>query len=95
MTSGLIFLHQWHFHSLDLCYMGGLLDDAAGGPGGAVLPLRQVGQGHGGVDLSPVRLVFALHLLLLRSADATAAAGGRKTRTGRKETQVRSEAGSR
>lgn len=71
MTSGLIFLHQRHFNSLDLCYMGGFLDDAAGGPGGAVLPLRQVGQGHGGVDLLPVRLVFSLHLL--RSSDATAA----------------------
>lgn len=78
MTSGLIFLHQWHFNSLDLCYMGGLLDDAAGGPGGAVLPLRQVGQGHGGVDLSPVRLVFALHLLLLRSSYATAATDDHK-----------------
>lgn len=53
--------------------MGGLLDDAAGGPGDTVLPLRQVGQGHGGVDLPPIRLVFALHLLLLRSSDATAA----------------------
>ncbi len=53
--------------------MGRLLDDAAGGPRGAVLPLRQVGQGHGGVDLPPVRLVFALHLLLVRSSDATAA----------------------
>ncbi len=78
MTSGLIFLHQRHFNSLDLCYMGGLLDDAAGGPGGAVFPLRQVGQGHGGVDLSPVCLVFALHLLLLRNSDATAAADDRK-----------------
>lgn len=67
----LIFLHQWNFNSLDLCYMGRLLDDAAGGTGGAVLPLRQVGQGHGGVDLLPVCLVFALHLLLLRSSDAT------------------------
>lgn len=54
--------------------MRGLLDDAAGGPRSAVLPLRQVGQGHGGVDLPPVRLVFALHLLFLRSSDATAAA---------------------
>lgn len=66
--SGLIFLHQWHFNSLDLCYVGGLLDDAAGGPRDAVLPLRQVGQGHGGIDLPPVRLVFAL--LLLHSSDA-------------------------
>lgn len=67
-------MHQRHFNSLDLCYMGGLLDDAAGGPGGAVLSLRQVGQGHGGVDLPPVRLIFALRSLLLRSSDAAAAA---------------------
>lgn len=73
MTSELIFLHQGHFDSLDLCDVGGLLNDAAGRPGGALLPLRQVGQGHGGVDLLPVRLIFALHLLLLRSCDATAA----------------------
>ena len=58
--------------------MGGLLDDAAGGPGDAVLPLRQVGQGHGGIDLPPVRLVFALHPLFLRSSDATAATDDRK-----------------
>lgn len=58
--------------------MGGLLDDAAGGPRGAVLPLRQVGQGHGGVDLPPVRLVFALHPLFLRSSDATAATDDRR-----------------
>lgn len=73
MTSGLILLYQRHFYSLDLCYVGGLLDDAAGGPRGAVLPLRQVSQGHGGVDLLPVRLIFALHLLLLHSSDNTAA----------------------
>lgn len=58
--------------------MRGLLDDAAGGPGDAVLPLRQVGQGHGGVDLPPVRLVFALRLLLLRNSDATATADDRE-----------------
>lgn len=61
----LVFLHQWHFDSLDLSYMGGLLDDAAGGPGDTVLGLSQVGQGHGGIDLPPVGLVSALHLLLL------------------------------
>lgn len=61
----LVFLHQWHFDSLDLSYMRGLLDDAAGGPGHTVLGLRQVGQGHGGVDLPPVSLVSALRLLLL------------------------------
>lgn len=67
--------------------MGRLLDDAAGGPGRAVLPLRQVGQGHGGVDLPPVRLVFALHLLLLCSSAAAAAAtaaGCKKTRRGKR-----------
>lgn len=53
--------------------MGGLLNDAAGGSRAAVLALRQVGQGHGGVDLPPVRLISALHLLLLRNADAAAA----------------------
>lgn len=58
----LVLLHQWHFDSLDLSYMGGLLDDAAGGAGDTVL--RQVGQGHGGVDLPPVSLVSALRLLL-------------------------------
>lgn len=85
----LIFLHQRHFNSLDLCYMGGLLDDAAGGPGGAVLPLCQVGQGHGGVDLSPVRLVFALHSLLLHSSAAVAAKDQSNVRTcaGKNETE--------
>lgn len=68
----LITAHKWHFYSLDLCYMGRLLDDAAGGPGGTVLPLRQVGQGHGGIDLLPVRLIFALRLLLVFGSDATA-----------------------
>lgn len=56
--------------------MGGLLNDAAGGSRAAVLALRQVGQGHGGIDLPPVRLISALHLLLLRDADATAAPDG-------------------
>lgn len=91
MTSGLIFLHQWHFHSLDLCYMGGLLDDAAGGPGGAVLPLRQVGQGHGGVDLPPVRLVFALHLLLLHSSAAATTDDGWQDTHGRDQNRERGE----
>lgn len=83
-------LHQRHFNSFDLCYMGGLLDDAAGCPRDAVLPLCQVGQGHGGVDLLPVRLIFALHLLLLRSCDATTATGNqqnRQTCTERTQTQ--------
>lgn len=61
----LVLLHQWHFDSLDLSYMGGLLDDAAGGAGDTVLRLRQVGQGHCGVDLPPVSLVSARRLLLL------------------------------
>lgn len=74
--------------------MGGLLDDAAGGPGGAVLPLRQVGQGHGGVDLPPVRLVFALHLLLLRGADATAAADDRNHAKNMHEKEQNREPGS-
>lgn len=72
----LVLLHQGHFDSLDLGYMGGLLDDAAGGAGHAVLlPLRQVGQGHGGVDLPPVGLVSALHLLPMGRSppDASAA----------------------
>lgn len=93
MTSGLVFLHQRHFNSLDLCYMGGLLDDAAGGPGGAVLPLRQVGQGHGGVDLPPVRLVFALRLLLLRSPDATAATDDRRNAQTRAQERTKQRAG--
>lgn len=70
----LIFLQQRHFNRLDLSDMRGLLNDAAGRPRGALLPLRHVGQGHGGVHLLPVRLVFALHPVLLRSCDATAAA---------------------
>lgn len=73
----LIFLQQRHFNRLDLSYMRGLLNDAASRPRGAVLPLCHVGQGHGGVHLLPVRLVFALHPLLLRSCDATAAADDR------------------
>lgn len=90
MTSGLILLHQRHFNSLDFCYMGGLLDDAAGGPRDAVLALCQVGQGHCRVDLLPVRLVFALHLLLLHSAKATPSADNHSTgSTARKNTQRR------
>lgn len=75
--SELIFLHQRHFNSLDLSYMRGLLNNAAGRPRAAVLPLRHVGQGHGGVDLLPVRLISALHLLLLRRCEAAAAADER------------------
>lgn len=74
--------------------MRGLLDDAAGGPGGAVLPLRQVGQGHGSVDLPPVRLVFALHLLLLHSSNATAAADDRKPAKNMHEKRTKQSAGS-
>lgn len=59
--------------------MGGLLDDAAGGSRGAVLALRQVGQGHGSIDLPPVRLIPALQLLLLHSYDTTAAPDGGET----------------
>ena len=66
-----------------------LLDDAAGGPGGAVLPLRQVGQGHGGVDLLPVRLVFALQLFLLHSSDTPADTDDRHNT--RREEQNRAE----
>lgn len=69
--------------------MGGLLDDAAGGTRGPVLPLRQVGQGHGGVDLPPVRLVFALRLLLLRSSGDASAAGDHKTCTGEEQNRER------
>ena len=67
--------------------MGGLLDDAAGGTRGPVLPLRQVGQGHGGVDLPPVRLVFALRLLLLHSSDDASAAGDHKHAQGKNKTE--------
>lgn len=74
----LVFLHQRHFNSLDLCYMWGLLDDAAGSSRGTVLPLSQVGQGHGSVDLPPVRLVFALHPFLVGNANANAAADGER-----------------
>lgn len=56
--------------------MGGLLNDAAGGSRRAVLALRQVGQGHGCIDLPPVRLISALHLLLLRHSDPSTAPGG-------------------
>lgn len=94
MTSGLIFLHQRHFNSLDLCYMGGLLDDAAGGPGDTVLPLCQVGQGHGGIDLPPVRLVFALHSLLLRSSDATAATDDHEEHANTRRKEQNNRAGS-
>lgn len=79
--AGLVFLHQWHFDSLDLRYMRRLLDDAAGGPGNTVLGLSQVGQGHGGVDLPPVGLVSALRLLLPgRSLAEAAGAAGRGER---------------
>lgn len=84
-TSRLIFLHQRHFDSLDLCYMRGLLDNAAGGPGGTVLPLCQVGQGHGGVDLLPVCLVFAFRLFFLCGSGATAAADERADHATRKD----------
>lgn len=56
--------------------MGGLLNDAAGGSRRAVLALRQVGQGHGSIDLPPVRLISALHLLLLHHSDPSAAPDG-------------------
>lgn len=71
LTIRLIFLPQRQLNSLDLCYMGRLLDDAAGGPRGTILPLSQVGQGHGSVDLPPVCYVFALHLLCLHSSITT------------------------
>lgn len=56
--------------------MGGLLNDAAGGSQHAVLALRQVGQGHGGIDLPPVRLISALHLLFLLHSNPSAAPDG-------------------
>lgn len=59
--------------------MGGLLNDAAGGSRRAVLALRQVGQGHGCIDLPPVRLVSALQLLLLHQSDPSAAPDERET----------------
>lgn len=75
--------------------MGGLLDDAAGGPRDTVLCLRQVGQGHGGVDLPPVRLVFTLHLLR-RSSNATTGAAadrqGGENKTENNERRVRVQA---
>lgn len=49
-----------HFDSLNLCYMGRLLDDTAGGARRcALLPLGQVGQGHGGMELFPVSLIIS------------------------------------
>lgn len=49
-----------HFDSLNLCYMGRLLDDTAGGSQRrALLPLGQVGQGHGSMELFPVGLVIS------------------------------------
>ncbi len=49
-----------HVDSLNLCYMGRLLDDTAGGARRwALLPLGQVGQGHGGMELFPVGLVIS------------------------------------
>ena len=64
----LVLLHHGHFDSLDLGYVGRLLDDAAGGAGGGV-HLGQVGERHGGVDLPPVPLVFALCPRLLHASD--------------------------
>lgn len=91
MMSALIFMHHRHFDSLDLCYMGGLLDDAAGGPAGAVLTLRQIGQGHGGVDLSPVRLVLALHSFLLRKSYANAATEDQRNTQRKEHNRVRGQ----
>lgn len=65
----LVLVQDRHFDSLDFSYVGGFLDDAAGGSrGGAVLGLGQVGEGHGCVDLSPVRLVFTASFLLRHDA---------------------------
>lgn len=51
--------------------MRGFLDDAAGGArGSTVFRLGQVGQRHGCIDLSPVRLVFSASLFLRRDAAA-------------------------
>lgn len=68
--------------------MGGLLNDTAGGSRAAVLALRQVGQGHGGVDLPPVRLISALHLLLLRNPNATAASDGDERSEGKSRKEL-------
>lgn len=68
--------------------MGGLLNDTAGGSRAAVLALRQVGQGHGSVDLPPVRLISALHLLLLRNPNATAAPDGDERTEGKSREEL-------
>lgn len=61
----LVLVHDGYFDSLDFGYMRGLLDDAAGGScRSSVFRLGQVGQGHGCVDLSPVRLIFSASLFL-------------------------------
>lgn len=69
--------------------MGGFLNDAAGGSRRAVLALRQVGQGHGSIDLPPVRLISALHLLLLRHSDPNAAPDGDEHSGGNKRRERR------
>lgn len=57
----LVLVHDGNFDSLDFGYMRGFLDDAACGAcrRSTIFRLGQVGQRHGGVDLSPVRLVFS------------------------------------
>lgn len=69
--------------------MGGLLNDAAGGSRRAVLALRQVGQGHGCIDLPPVCLISALHLLLLRHSDTSAAPDGNEHSQGKNRRERR------
>lgn len=55
-------LNQWHFDRLYFCYMRRLLDDAAGGSLQLVFPLCEICQGHGCIDLLPVRVVLARSL---------------------------------
>lgn len=65
----LVLVHDGYFDSFDFSYMGGFLDDAAGGASrSTVFRLGQVGQGHGCVDLSPVRVIFPTSFFLRHAA---------------------------
>lgn len=49
-----------HLDSLNLCYMGRLLDDTAGGSCRCILlSLGQVGQSHGSMELLPAGLIVS------------------------------------
>lgn len=68
--------------------MGGLLNDTAGGSRAVVLALRQVGQRHGSIDLPPVCLISALHLLLLHNPNATTAPDGDEHSEGKRREEL-------